>query len=283
MRMEGWKYYNHAMIPAVPPHEAPDMRPIENGNIWKRGGTPLFARWTTDWDCGTETNWWYVIKDEAFDIDALKSKRRYEINKGNKNFQVRRIKPSEYPEEMFMIATAAYETYPSAYRPNITHESFIDEVIKRDGLYVTYGVFSNSDGQLYGYACLREGNGYIDFTELKVVPDMEKLAINAALVNRILNDYSEFSSVEGYICDGSRNINHETHFQDYLEKYFGFRKAYCRLHIQYNPKIKWLIKLLFPLRKALAAFDGIGIFHSINSVLKMEEICCSNFRANRSI
>lgn len=41
MRMEGWKYYNHAMIPAVPPHEAPDMRPIENGNIWKRGGGVL--------------------------------------------------------------------------------------------------------------------------------------------------------------------------------------------------------------------------------------------------
>lgn len=37
MRMEGWKYYNHAMIPAVPPHEVPDMRPIESGNIWKGG------------------------------------------------------------------------------------------------------------------------------------------------------------------------------------------------------------------------------------------------------
>ena len=33
----------------------------------------------------------------------------------------------------------------------------------------------------YIYVCLREENGYIDFTELEVVPDMEKLAINAAL------------------------------------------------------------------------------------------------------
>ena len=197
------------------------------------GGVPLLARWTTDFDCGYETNWWYVIKDTPFDIVSLKAKRRYEINKGNKNFQVRKIKSSEYPEEMFMIATA-------------------------------------------GYACLREENGYIDFTELKVVPDMEKLSINAALVNKILNDYSDFISADGYICDGARNINHETAFQNYLEKYFGFRRAYCRLHICYNPKISLLIKILFPLRKVLYAFDKISFVHLINSVMKMEEICRSN-------
>ena len=278
MQIDGWTYYNHAAIPQTPPHEMPNMRPVESGDVWKiaGGGVPLLARWTTDFDCGYETNWWYVIKDTPFDIVSLKAKRRYEINKGDKNFQIRKIKPSEYPEEMFMIATSAYETYPSAYRPNITHESFIDEVTKRDGLYITYGAFSNSDGQLYGYACLREENGYIDFTELKVVPDMEKLSINAALVNKILNDYSDFIAAGGYICDGARNINHETAFQNYLEKYFGFRRAYCRLHICYNPKISILIKILFPLRKALYVFYKISFVHLINSVMKMEEICRSN-------
>lgn len=123
---------------------------------------------------------------------------------------------------------------------------------------------------------MRKENGYIDFTELKVVPDMEKRAVNAAIIDMILRDYSEFIHDGGYICDGSRSINHETHFQDYLEKYFGFRKAYCHLHVKYNPKIKWLIKFLFPIRKALLAFDGIGFVHSINSVMKMEEICRSD-------
>ena len=74
------------------------------------------------------------------------------------------------------------------------------------------------------------------------------------------------------ICDGARSINHETHFQDYLEKYFDFRKAYCKLHIEYNPKIKWSIPLLYSMRKMLLKFDGIGFVHQINAVLKMEEI-----------
>lgn len=113
MQIDGWKYYNHAVVPKVSPHEVPDMLPVENGDVWKAGG--VLARWTTDFDCGYETNWWYVIKDTPFDVDTLKAKRRYEINKGNKNFQVRKIKPSEYGEEMFVIAITAYETYPSSY------------------------------------------------------------------------------------------------------------------------------------------------------------------------
>lgn len=46
-------------------------------------GKPYLARWTSSFDCGHETNWWYVIKDTPFDINELKKKRRYEIRKGN--------------------------------------------------------------------------------------------------------------------------------------------------------------------------------------------------------
>ena len=139
--MKNWKYYNHAAIPV----------------------TALLERWTTEFDCGYETNWWYVVKDNPFDINALKSKRRYETNKGIKNFNVKEIEPMNYAD-----------------------------------------------------------------------------------------------------------------FQDYLEKYFGFRKAYCKLHIVYNPKVKWLIMLMFPIRRFLMKLDGIGKVHQINSVLRMEEIVREN-------
>ena len=38
MQVEGWKYYNHAMIPTTAPHEMPDTSLIESGAIWKAGG-----------------------------------------------------------------------------------------------------------------------------------------------------------------------------------------------------------------------------------------------------
>jgi len=128
-----------------------------------------------------------------------------------------------------------------------------------------------------GYAFLtREHQNYIDFCVLKTKPEYERLSVNAALVAGILDYYNEFLSNGGYICDGSRSINHETAFQDYLEKYFDFRKAYCKLHIEYNPKYKWVIKLLYPMRKILLKLDGVGIVHSLNSVLRMEEIVRSD-------
>lgn len=60
MQIYGWKYYNHAVIPASAPHEMPDISPIIDGSIWEIEGAPLLARWTTDFDCGYQTNWWGI-------------------------------------------------------------------------------------------------------------------------------------------------------------------------------------------------------------------------------
>ncbi len=38
MKIEGWKYYNHAMMPTTIPKEMPDMHPLESGEIWNMGG-----------------------------------------------------------------------------------------------------------------------------------------------------------------------------------------------------------------------------------------------------
>ena len=270
----GWKYYNHALIPTTEPHEN-CIFPKSERAFWKIGGYPLFARWTSNFNCGYETNWWYVIKDTPFDINALKAKRRYEINKGNKNFYVREINPSEWVENIYEVAVAAYATYPKSYRPNVSHEHFVSD-IKAWNFYKVYGAFSINDGLLCGYACLKKQKTYIDFCMMKAVPSHENLGLNAAMVNHILVDHANFLNDGGYICDGARSINHETSFQDYLEKYFGFRKAFCRLHITYNPKYELVIKTLYPIRKILLAGDKIGLIHQINSVLHMEEIARGN-------
>ena len=58
MKTDEWRYYHRAVIPRTPPHVVPDLRPIEEGSIWKiwGRGRPLLARWVTDFDCGYETN-----------------------------------------------------------------------------------------------------------------------------------------------------------------------------------------------------------------------------------
>ena len=278
MHIDGWRYYNHAAIPTTAPHEEPHMSALEDGSIWKiDGGTPLLARWTTDFDCPRETNWWYVIKDTPFDINALKAKRRYEINKGIKNFSVTQIEPSEYSEVLYEVQVAAYSAYPEKYRPTVDKEAFLASVEQWSDYYICLGAFNRETQQLCGYTLLiKDQDGCIGFDKLRADPAWEKSGINAALTDGVLTYCEPFLHDGWYVCDGARSINHETAFQDYLEKYFGFRKAYCKLHITYNPKLKWAIRLLYPFRKLLLKLDVIGIVHQLNSVLRMEEMVRNN-------
>ncbi len=271
-----WKYYNHAIIPDCAPHEVVDTTPIKNGSIWKTGGGyPLLARWTTDFDCGEATEFWYVIKDDTYDIQSLKAKRRYEITKARRFFEVRRIDPIEFSEELFKVQIAAFEAYPEKYRPTVNHDLFVEQCKEWNGF--CFGAFlkdeeGNSTEELCGYSYLLLNEKCINFSVQKTKPLYECKGVNAALVDGILCFFSEALEDGAYICDGARSISHETEFQNYLEKYFGFRKAYCKLHVAYRPCIKWLVPILFGARNILKKFDNIGLIHLINSVLIMEEI-----------
>lgn len=234
------------------------------------GGTPLLARWTTDWDCGYETSFWAVIKDDEYDISKLKAKRRYEITKGRRNFEVRRIEAKDYGEDIWNVAVEAFSAYPEAYRPVLHHDSFVDGLMswKDDNVY---GAFRKEDGAMCGYAMLEVHDSYIAFSVQKTKPENERDGINAALVDGILSDLVAELAGGKYILDGFRPVNHQTAFQDYLEKYFDFRKAYCKLHIAYNPKIRWTMPILWKLRNVIKKHDG-HLAHQINAVLQMEAI-----------
>ena len=242
---------------------------MENGG---GGGKCLLARWTTDFDFGFETDWWYVIKDTPFDINSLKAKRRYEINKGLKNFEIRVIDSKEFVEELLDIRVGVVETYSKSYRGEINKDLWRKEVSLFSKNYTVFGAFYRETGQLCGYANVLINGKCFELIEVKVIKEFERYSVNAAIVYQILENNKDFLN-EGYIiCDGERNVRHKTSYQDYLEKYFGFRKAFCRLHLKYNPKIAWMIPILYFFRKIFLALDGIKFVHNLNAVLFMEEI-----------
>lgn len=128
------------------------------------------------------------------------------------------------------------------------------------------------DGKVCGYSAIKKFDTWYNFFMQKTNPAYEKYEINAALVYGVLEYYEDQIKAGKYICDGERNISHDTKFQDYLEKYFEFRKAYCHLHVTYDPKLKWIIKALYPFRNTLRKFDKKDIVHKVNSVLMMEDL-----------
>ena len=84
---------------------------IQNKEIWKKYSHAFRAEYASDWDCGVESSYWYVIKDVPFDVNALKAKRRYEITKGNRNFAVRRINVKDELDGMYDVYTEAIIGY----------------------------------------------------------------------------------------------------------------------------------------------------------------------------
>lgn len=264
-----WKRYNGALISTAAPHET--IEATFTAAFWKKHRRELFARWTSDYDCKQETAFWYIVKDTPFDIGALKAKRRYEINKGNRNFEVREIVPAEYAEELFAVTQKAYEAYPAKSRPRVEHDSFVFGV-KQGAYYKTYGAFDKETAVLCGYALLRRDGQYVNLCVLKTDPQAEAGGVNAAIVYRVLEEHREFLQTGGYICDGARNVLHRTAFQEYLIKYFEFRKAYCKLNIAYNPRIKWIIPLLYPMRNVLKKIKSNRLASKVYGVLLMEEI-----------
>ena len=54
------------------------------------------------------------------------SKKRYEINKGKKNFDVRVIEPTKYKNELYLITVDAYSGWYEKYRPTMDEVKFCD-------------------------------------------------------------------------------------------------------------------------------------------------------------
>ena len=187
-----WRYYNHAILPATAPNTPPDLALIKNGEIWKefKDKKPLLIRWTTDFDCGYETDWWYCIKDNKFDISALNSNNRRKINLGNKYFDVKLINPFDYKEELYEIECLAIASWPWKYRPKNKKNEFIERLEQSSGINF-FGAFEKGSNKLVGYATNKDCEEYVEFLTQRVIPTYEKYKINNAIVYGICEFYKD--------------------------------------------------------------------------------------------
>ena len=268
-KMEKWTFYNRAVIPTSAPHKPVDTGELDSGEIWKKYPKALFARWTDDYDCGTDTDWWYIVCDTPFDIMKLGSGSRRRITRGLKHFECKRIDPAEYAEEMACVTEADWKSYPVRDRPKTTHGELV-ETYRRWSL-ITHGAF-NPEGKLCAFHGMEDRGDHYVMRSGKSVPSEQKNQVNAALIYTYVTDFSCDIAKGKYITNGQRNLVHETNFDDDLCAHYGFRKVYCTLRMAFRPSIRPIVNIIYPVRKLFSLFDGIKLFHNVNSVLKMEEI-----------
>ena len=268
--IKGWRYYNHAMVPEVAPHEEVDIEPVKNGEIWNNRNRPLIVRWTSDWDCGFETNWWFVIKERPFEFADLSSSARRNIRRALRNCRVEKIDPTLYSEDLWRVFNEAVQRYEN-YETNITRDEFINQVHNKASVEEYWGGFDNKTGLMIGYAIFIVHENWVKYHKSRYSTAHLKLRVSDAINARVLEYYLN-EKKKWYVSDGTRSILHKTNFQTYLIEHFGYRKAYCQLHLKYRYSIKILVDLLYPFRGALKAFDSITAVHKLNALMEMQEI-----------
>lgn len=272
-----WEYYNHALIPTTAPHVTPDISWMKDGKKWRElagGKYPLFARWTTDFDCPEETEWWCLIKDTPFDIMSLKSNRRSLITRGLKRVDVKVIVPAEYAAQMANILIKAWKSYDESYEEGNDRreleEEFRQMTADNLGNSEYLGAFLKDTDTMIGYSIYNLYDDWIEYSVVKTDPEYLNTQVNAALVYYGLERYMK-PGVR-YLMGGWRTMVHDTNYQDYLLKNFGFRKAYCRLHIRYQLWMKLIISLLYPVRNKLEKYLKNKLIYNIWCTLRQEEI-----------
>ena len=273
--MKGWRIYNHCWMPTCADRGTPDLSSIKTGEIWKEGG--LLAQWISDFDCEEETGWWHVIKSEPFEITSLKSSYRRQARKGAEYFRVEELQPGEFEEESRLILEAARDTYNIPKRPNGVHSRRTEAKDESATIRHRFGAFDRESGKLCAVSGVIEDviGKCIGYSSHKALPSEERRYVNAALVSGVLDYYKGKLSCGWYLDDGARSVLHETNFQIYLIKYFGFRKAYCKMHLVVNPKIRFAVGLLFRLRalvRLLKKLSNAYLLKQIDGVMTMMEV-----------
>lgn len=267
MEIKNWRYYNHAAIPTTPINSDPDLTPVNDNSIWNLGEkSPLLVRWTTDFDCDYKTNWWFVIKYAPFQFDLLEAKARKHIRQALKKNDVKIINPEEYAEELCEVYNKACASYKGYSGTCLTKKDFTKNIT--DDYFAS---FNKENGKLIGYMKCRRFGDYVETVVSKYDPEYLNRRASDAIHYAVLDYYLNQNNYK-FVSSGSRSIEHITNVQDYKISTFGFKKAYCKLHIKYNPKIKWLIKILYPFRNIIGKFKNISVLSKVYSLLKMEEL-----------
>ena len=262
--MKTWRKYNGALIPSTPPHFKVDDSSLEKKILEEN---VFFARWTTDFDCKKETEFWYVICDEKLEISDYSKNTRNQIRRGLRNCEVKLINKE-------IVLKEGFESYNAAFLKYNTHlsaksEKEFHQEIKVLGIdWEFWGIYNN--GNMIGYCQNKISDSTCDYSTIKFHPDYLNLYPSYALFYTMNHYYLNIKGFK-YVNDGARSISHETNVQSFLIQKFKFRKAYCKLNIIYSQKIKLLLSIIYPL-KFLFALLKFGPFVKINILINQEKI-----------
>lgn len=218
-----------------------------------------------DWDYGRPTNFWELINDTPRKIEELPSKTRNQIRRCFRDCEIRRLENSELVEsDGYTVFAEAFKRYKDV-SVNIARREDWERSILENDTSEFWGVFTREDCRLIAFAINTVKGKSVGYNTLKAIPSMmNKHYPYFGLLFEMNRHYLEERRFN-YVSDGFRSVTEHSNIQPFLEKNFLFRKAYCRMNLQYALWLGLIVKLLYPFRNLIP-------IKKIRHILNFEEI-----------
>ena len=273
--MNNWHTYQGAVLWTKSPLATPPT--LQEAKAALHAHHAFLARWTSDFDCGHPTQWWYCICDDFTPLNELSTKQRYRIKKGLEQCNIQRITNETLTlseKDIAQVLIDSFMDYPAKYRPDLSIDKWIAEVrSKLDNPEIDVWLASDQrNGELIGYGYCTKNGSIVYLNQIKVPTKYLAKEVNAAFAYSLCEYYLQQLDFQ-MIIDGERNIKHETKYQDFLVRVINFRYAYCKLNIIYSPLMKCAVYTLYPFRKLFGLIGKkCSLFYNVFCILKQEEI-----------
>lgn len=261
-----WYKYHGALLPKIEPHNNIFLS-SKDKNILLKQSKAFFLRYTNEWN-RSESEFWYIVKNDFKGLDELSSNTRSKVRRGLKNCEVKKVSYLDIIEN-------GYDVYSSAmknYKDNILILSQIE--FKKNKVYNNeydiWAVYEKITGKMIAYSSNKIQNNIANYTEIKFHPKYQKLYSSYALFYEMNRYYLENNNFL-YVHDGTRSIAHNTNIHQFLIEKFKFKKIYCNLVLDYRWDIKLLVNLLYPF-KFLIKKCNLNICKKLAILLEQERI-----------
>lgn len=264
MNLEDYKAYQHGVIYRGAPHTEQRLSKAQCKILMKHY-KGVFIRNVYDWDCGESTSFWFIIQDRPILFEELHTKCRNQIRRAAKALNIRRLQWGGVINEGYNVYLQSWKRYKIKTSTPMSKEKWEHYVKNLPDNVEFWGAYDKESGKLIAYAEVLLQDDSAKYTALKAIPEyLNKTYPFYGLLFEMNKYYIEEHKLL-YVTDGARSISEHSNIQTFLEK-FNFRKAYCRLDVQYIWWMKIIITILYPFRSL------IGKHNKLSYLLRFEAI-----------
>jgi hypothetical protein len=251
-----YKLYSGMVVPFGPADADYSLAPSKAADALRAlGGSVL--RTTTGFGSTPAAGDWYAVVCRSFRPveDVASSNTRSKLRRALRNCEVRRISCADVAGAGYEVYLRAFDRYRGTDTP-VAHSLFADHIMAGEGfddVIQHWGVMC--DGELAGYSTNYVfGATEAAYSALKFDPAHLRKYSSYALFHTMNEHYLGGGRV-AYVNDGFRSILHETDLQEFLERTFGFEKAYTGIDAFYRQPYRAFVRATFPFRNLIGRVD----------------------------